>query len=622
MPGRVLPKGTLTRRRRSLIAVAAAVAAAWPVVTPAVRAATSTDRWTPRPATFDVYVEKNVPVTMHDGAVLDAEIHRPGVKDAQGNVGPAPGRFPTLLVQTPYNKTVQNPANDYLVQRGYVDVIVDIRGTGSSEGAFDGSFTAASQSDSKELVHWAAAQPWSTGKVGTHGESYYAINQLLTAAQQPPELKAIFPVVPTGDNYRSNFPGGYLTSLSAFALEYAANGVVPPAYTADDPLRAARSIGGKAGGIVLQAGNVAGLAAGDDRTYDGPAYHSISPLWLIDRIKVPTFLVGGWYDALSQRDAPMMFHELQARNVPVKLLMGPWYHTTAGTDLPAEGVPALNELQLRWFDHFVRGDSDPGLTTFGPVVYNRLGEAHWHTAPTWPVPGVSYTNAFLGGASSPGTAGTLGGAPPPANAPTTPDVLPSQPASGACTRSTYVGTFGLAPSTPCETDDRVNDLTGLTYDLPVPAAGAPLDLTGPVSAHLYLATNRSDAFVTLHLEDVTPDGTASELTGGWDSLVFRELDEARSTKVGGNYVIPFHPYTKYSAERAKQQSLTVYEWWVELRPVAARIAPGHALRLSIQTSDTVRFLPTGTRVADQAGSVLSVYHDATHPSSVVLPLTP
>ena len=589
---------------------------------PAARAAAPrSDTWTPRPATFTVVIEKNVPITMHDGTVLDAEIHRPGVQDAQGNVVAASGRFPTLLVQTPYNKTLQNPANDYLVQHGYVDVVVDIRGTGSSEGAFDGSFTAASQSDSKELVHWAATQPWSTGNVGTHGESYYAINQLLTAAQQPPELKAIFPVVPTGDNYRSNFPGGYLTSLSAFALEDAADGLVPPTYTPDDPLRAIRSIFGKAGGVVLQTGNVAGLMAGDDKTYDGPQYHNMSPLWMIDQIKVPTFLAGGWYDALSQRDAPMMFHELQARHVPVKLMMGPWYHTTAGSGLPADGVRSLDEMQLRWFDHYVRGDADPGLGKLGPVIYNRLGEGSWHTGSTWPVPGIGYTNTYLAGTSSPGTAGTLSTTAPTA-ASSSPDVLPWQPASGACTRSTYEGTFGLAPTTPCETNDAANDLTGLTYDLPLPADGKALDLTGPISAHLYVSTNRNDAFVTLHLEDVAPDGTANEITGGWDSLVFRELDPSRSTKVGDNYVIPFHPDTKESADRAMSETLPVYDWWVEIRPTAVRVGPGHTLRFSIQTSDTVRFLPTGTRAANQAGSILSVYHDALHPSSVVLPVTP
>src|SRR5205807_1073945 len=93
-----------------------------------------------------------------------------------------------------------------------------------------------------------------------------------------------------------------------------------------------------------------------------------------------------------------------------------------------------------------------------------------------------------------------------------PDVLPWQPASGACTRSTYIGTFGLAPSTPCETNDSANDTTGLTYDL---SLTQPLDLTGPMSAHLFVSTSRSDAFVTLHVEDVDPaTRTATEISSG------------------------------------------------------------------------------------------------------------
>src|SRR5207302_1073389 len=98
--------------------------------------------WQPRPATYGVYVQKDVPITMSDGTVLDADIHYPA--DPKDTSKAASGKFPALLVQTPYNKNQQNPADDYLVQRGYVDVVVDIRGTGSSEGAYDGSFTAAS----------------------------------------------------------------------------------------------------------------------------------------------------------------------------------------------------------------------------------------------------------------------------------------------------------------------------------------------------------------------------------------------------------------------------------------------------------------------------------------------
>lgn len=587
--------------------MAAAVAA---VLAPSVQATPSGDGWTARPATYGVSVLSDVPITMSDGNILRADIHFP----AAGDGSRAPGRFPVLLVQTPYNKDQQDPSNDYLVQRGYVDVVVDVRGTGGSEGVFDQTFSTRSQLDGKELVEWAASQPWSTGAVGLHGESYYAINQLLTAARQPRGLRAVFPVVPTGDNYRTNFPGGYLTSLFVFSLLYASDGAGPPGYTASDPQQALRTMSSRPASVGLQAANAAGLVSGDDKAYDGDYYHAMSPLWMLDRIKTPTFLVGGWFDALSQRDAPLLFQGLRDRRVPVKLVMGPWYHTTAGTGLPADGVPSLDELQLRWFDRWVRGRHDRGMDSFGPVVYHRLGDDHYQSAPTWPVPGIRYTRQFLGGPATPGAPGTLRGTAPAVSAA---DVLPWQPASGVCTRSTYVGTFGLAPSTPCETDDSANDRTGLVYDL---ALDQPLELTGPMSAHLYVSTTTKDAFVTVHVEDVDPaTGTATELTSGWDSLAFRALDGARSTTVGDDVVVPFHPYTRDSVQEIEPGR--VYDWWIEIRPVAATIPAGHHLRLSIQTSDAVRFLPTAPRLAGAAGSVLRLYHDADHPSSVVLPVT-
>jgi predicted acyl esterase len=178
-----------------------------------------------------------------------------------------------------------------------------------------------------------------------------------------------------------------------------------------------------------------------------------------------------------------------------------------------------------------------------------------------------------------------------------------------------VGTFGLAPSTPCETDNAANDTTGLAYDLPVKRG---LDLTGPMSARLHVSTTGSDAFVTLHLEDVAPDGTASEITGGWDTLSLRALDMRRSTRVGRD-IIPFHPYTQDSVQQI--ESGRVYEWWVEIRASAARLEPGHRLRLSVQPSDAVRFLPTAPKTAAMAGSALTLHHDRQYPSYVVLPVT-
>jgi uncharacterized protein len=138
-------------------------------------AAAPAQAWAPRPATYGVVKQTNVPVTMSDGVRLYADVVRPALKDGS----PAPGRFPVVLTQTPYNKSAPqlNFENDYLVERGYVQVIVDVRGTGSSEGMWD-SFGKREQRDGYELVQWvhSRARPWSDGRVALYGTSYGAIN--------------------------------------------------------------------------------------------------------------------------------------------------------------------------------------------------------------------------------------------------------------------------------------------------------------------------------------------------------------------------------------------------------------------------------------------------------------
>jgi len=142
-----------------------------------------------------------------------------------------------LVTITPYNGTngAISVTNDYLVQRGYVQVIVDARGTGESQGTWD-SFGTREQRDGYEIVEWAAAQPWSTGKVGMWGASYMAISQLFTAAQQPPHLKAIFPIVPMGDSYRDMvFPGGQNNTgfIPLWLVLVSSGALVPPDYALD-----------------------------------------------------------------------------------------------------------------------------------------------------------------------------------------------------------------------------------------------------------------------------------------------------------------------------------------------------------------------------------------------------
>src|SRR4029077_1566861 len=131
---------------------------------------------------------------MSDGILLDSDVYVPTTGCP----------CPTILVQTPYRKSGAGVAegNTIFPSNGYAMVVVDVRGTGSSEGMW-ASFGPKEQQDGVTLVQWAASQPFSNGVVGLAGVSYSAINQFLTVEQPGTEaVKAIFPIVPMADSYR------------------------------------------------------------------------------------------------------------------------------------------------------------------------------------------------------------------------------------------------------------------------------------------------------------------------------------------------------------------------------------------------------------------------------------
>src|SRR3954452_17919170 len=254
--------------------------------------------WTAPSAQYPgVAKQQDVSITMSDGVVLHADVIHP----ATAGGAMAPGKFPVLLTQTPYNKAAPslNFEDDYLVEHGYVQVIADVRGTGSSEGNWD-SFGTREQMDGKEIVDWARVQPWSDGNLGLHGTSYGAINQIFTAAQHPAGVKALFPIVPGADTYRDiTASGGQLDTsfIPTWLGLVTALGLAPPTYTPGDPVEAARVLGQHVGNVPgFQAGTVADATFGGANAYDGPFYRQRSPIEVIDRIDVPTFIMGGWFD--------------------------------------------------------------------------------------------------------------------------------------------------------------------------------------------------------------------------------------------------------------------------------------------------------------------------------------
>src|SRR5436190_7482806 len=187
-----------------------------------------------------VSTTKDVPIVMRDGTRLYADVHRP----ARANGSPARGRFPVILTQDPYNKNESSVigVDPLFVKHGYVQVIVDVRGTGSSEGDWD-SFGIAEQRDSYDLARWSVSRRWSSGKLVLYGPSYMAINQFFTAAQHPPGLRAIFPIVPAEDVYHDvTWHGGQIDSgfIPFWLGLVTALKILPPSYVGSDPAEAVK----------------------------------------------------------------------------------------------------------------------------------------------------------------------------------------------------------------------------------------------------------------------------------------------------------------------------------------------------------------------------------------------
>jgi putative CocE/NonD family hydrolase len=592
--------------------------------------------WSPEPAQYGVVEQRNVPVTMSDGTVLRANVYSPAVNGVA-----ARGPFPVLLTQTPYGKDTAGGVagggtgeDSYLVQRGYIDVVADVRGTGDSGGQF-GLFDPPQQQDGASLVRWAARLPHSDGKVGLYGDSYLGINQLLTVGQLGPNspVKAIFPVISANDIYRdTSFDGGLIDvefgSLYV-GLTGSLNEAGPVAENPSDPLDT----------FEVELQHTADLGSFDlplllnttfdgDQAYDGTYWQARSPVGALEQVvrdHVPAYLVGGWYD-IFQRGEPLNFAGLQnalagrsvyapmpAGSTPsgrYQLLMGPWYHLTASSQ-------DFDPLMLAWFDRWLKNEATGIDQTTTPAHLYLLGANENVDQTQWPPAGLKPTTWYLGpGPSGSGAPsqndGTLTSSAPTAAAGA--DHVLYVGANAPCSRELDQWSMGAfedvtGPSNPngnpCAQNDALNE-TGpgaLTY------TSAPFTqdtvLGGPVDATIYATSTRPDTEWVATLEDVAPDGTATPITTGALLGSLRAIDASRSwTEPDGRMILPYHPYTAQSKEPVPIDTVTRFD--IEIRPTFADLAAGHRLRLNLTTSDLPTLVPTEADATNLVGGVYQV----------------
>lgn len=651
----------MTRPRlRSAVLVAAFTMAS--ILTPGAPPAQATPaEWTPDPARYGVGEQINQPIVMSDGTVLRGNVYYP-TEPATGE--PAPGPFPVVLTQTPYGKDkgINDPSlgatgmgkNPYLIERGYIQAIVDVRGTGASEGAWS-FLQPVEANDSVPVIRWAANLPHSSGAVGLIGQSYSALNQLMaagTAGRNSP-LKAILPIVPGDDLYRDilgtggvpnpllaaeylavNVPQSYLNALQSALLGYAQG------QSLDNLLQVLVEHGASLG--VLPIGD---LLTGGPNAYDSTYWAARRPHDVLADIvanQVPAMIIGGWHDAF-QRGTPLLYSGLQnawrgrptyapmTPDQPVtsryQLVQGPWFHSTVAV----EGVhPYLDvsKLALRWFDHWLKGRPTGITDTTTPLHSYDLGADRWIDTTSYPFRGATPTRFYLGAGRSGTIAssndGTLTSAPPQAGGT---DTVVWSNVPHTCTPSTtqfvLLGadqTPGspLAPN-PCVTDARPVQLGPDAATYTSPPMTTATTIAGPIAAHIYATATTIDTQWVVRVDDVAPDGTSKPLTRGGLLGSLRVLDESRTWRTAdGTPTLPYHPYTAASAQPMLPGTLTPYD--IEVFPTMATIAPGHRIRVTIGTDDAPALIPTITQTLQLIGGVYQIHRSPVAASYVELPL--
>lgn len=570
----------------------------------------------------NVVAQHDVPITMRDGVKLYADVYRPA--DASGKA--VPGRFPTVLDQTIFNKNgvpladgptastqfgdLETQLTGYsplFVKHGYVQVIVDVRGTGSSEGDWS-AFGPEDRRDASDIARWLVRQPFSDGRFVGFGYSCGAIEQTYLGAVRPRGLKALFPILPMDDVYRDIvWHGGGLDAdfLPLYLGIVTATRVLPPEYLVGDPGEGAQVVAARASDMNLSANLLLAGPFSSELAYDGQFYGDRSPGRFVSRVNVPTFVTGGWYDLLV-RGEPRVYNALRMPPGRKQLLMGPWYHLTVGHGLGSPGTPPpLQVLALAWFDHWVKHRRN-GIERYGPVTVDQLGRERWATYRQYPRHDVRYRRFYLSGRKS-GSAqslndGSLTTAASPSGGS---DTMPGNTVSGLCSRSAVQWTATVIPAgQPCETDNRTYEATALTYT--TPPLASPLHLSGPLSLTLKGSTTAHDSTWIATVSDVSPSGQSNQITAGWLIQSRRALDRRRTTFApNGDPVVPFHPFTHASVLPVNPGERDTMA--IEIFNTDAVLAAGHRLRVTVSSGDVPQVVAPTSSLAQSVGAVSTVY---------------
>ena len=498
----------------------------------------------------------NLRIPMEDGIRLAADLYAPLAATLDGS-----DPLPVVMEYIPYRKDDVGVPHDshwygYLPRHGYLFLRVDCRGTGASEGITGDEYTLREQRDGHDVVEWCAAQPWCDGHVNMIGISYGGFTSLQVASHAPPHLTSIVPIDFTDDRYTDDchYRGGHARML----LDPGFYGAFMVAFNALPPAPAPSLSNWAEIWEEHLAGDEPYVLEWLRHQTDGPYWRNGSVGDIVDRIRCPVFLIGGWRDGYP--NPPLRLFE--RLSTPRRLLIGPWDHAVPSMSLPGPRIDYLAEV-VRWLDHWCR-DDDTGVLDEPPVVVymqrfdppdpDRLDSSgEWRAERSWPPAGLEERTLLLDDdgrlAETPGAAGV--------------DVLRYEPAVGMQAGLHSIGQLLSLPG-----DQRPDEAFSRVY------TSAPLDeavaVLGRARAELRVETSASVLGFAVSLCDVAPDGTSALVAKGMRNATRRaSLTEPEPIEPGAPFDLP-----------------------IELDATGWIFEPGHRIRLAVANADFPNVWPT------------------------------
>jgi uncharacterized protein len=599
---------------------------------------------------------------MSDGTVLRGDIYRPA--DASGR--PIDTPTPTVLAITPYSKLISAIAdavysgtpfgdlvdditrsvdfsgtpfngitdltqslpggilqisigvNRKLIARGFTQMVVDVRGTGESNGVWE-FLGEREQQDSLEVLEWIGHQPWSNGRFGMAGSSYLGINSIQAAAKNPPGLDAIFPIVPSSKPTELLNRGGtaspfvplWWVAVNALKLappfQSIISGRFDPQWFIDRITNVAPRL---PEGLVWLFGGQGPLATNSDflklRDTDASKIENAA-----------TMVIGGWHD-LFVNSTPEVYNKIPQAPGKKQLVMGDWYHVQPGRGAGPGTPPNLTDLEVAWFDHWLAG-VDNGVDRQGPVSLAQQGGT-WTTTTQFPRPGTDYRRLYLSADSS-GTAahsvfdGTLTNQP--GNAPRRATVSPG--IASVCSRDTAQSSGGALAILGflCADSDFVQETNALSFT--GDPVASPTQISGSVNLHMITSTPATEANWTVTLNDVAPNGFSQVLATGAILASRRAVDNEASVRLpNGDYSDVSHPETAESLLPVIPGQPTTID--LRINPTDAVLQPGHRLRVNISAGSLPKHIPVLPTIIATQLAPQTIELDPNQPSYLTLPV--